>query len=207
MDIERCEWGRATSAMRAMAAFAHGRAAGIDSARRATLRRILACVVAPALAVAPPVFARQQAQRAVLHPAVDLAADGAVSIRERRPILLFFDRGDCPYCERALREYVVPLSAEAPWRERAIFRQVEVDMPLPVTGFDGRATTHRALAAAYRVTLTPTIYVVDASGAPIANAVVGLTTIDFYGAYLDDALGAGWKRLNPGLNPGLLPAS
>lgn len=89
MDIERCKWGRA---MPAMPAIPNGRAAGIDGARRTTLRRILACVVAPVLAVAAPVFARQQARRA------------------------------------------------------------------------------------------------DASGAPIANAVVGLTTIDFYGAHLDDAL-------------------
>ncbi|CAG0970729.1 hypothetical protein BURK1_01207 [Burkholderiales bacterium] len=132
---------------------------------------------------------RSSRERAhALPPAADLGADGVASRERRVPILLFFDRDDCPYCERALREYLVPMSGEAPWRDDALFRQVEVDRDLPLRGFDGRATTHRALAARYGATLAPTVVVVDADGNLLAEPVVGLLTADFYGAYLGSAL-------------------
>lgn len=169
-----------------------GRRGDCDAARRATMLRILAC----SLGAVGAAIARADAPRAALPPAVDLAADGAASRRERRPILLFFDRDDCPYCERALREYLMPMAREAAWRERAIYRQIEVDRPLPLVDFDGKPTTHRAFAAARRVALTPTVAVVDGQGAPLAAAIVGLTTIDFYGAYLEDALDQARIRLN-----------
>ncbi|MEO8487866.1 MAG: thioredoxin fold domain-containing protein [Betaproteobacteria bacterium] len=132
-----------------------------------------------------------------LPAAADLAADGASSRVRRVPILLMFDREDCPYCEIALRQHLVPMSGEAPWRDDALFRQVEVARSTPVVDFEGRATTHRALAARYGVSLTPTIVVVDATGAPLADPVVGLLTADFYGAYLDAALRAGLAKLRP----------
>lgn len=134
------------------------------------------------------------ARGAHLPLARDLAADGSISTRTRRPILLFFDREECPYCERALREYLVPLSRDE-WKERTLFRQVEMDHALPVRGFDGRMTTHEALAAGYGVTLSPTVAFVDARGRVLGDPLVGLTTVDFYGAYLETALVQATERL------------
>jgi len=161
------------------------------------MRRILACALGAAGAWTGSAGGRADSRRAVLPTAVDLAADGAASRREQRPIVLFYDRDDCPFCERALREYLVPMARDDAWRERAIFRQIEVERPLSLVGFDGRATTHRAFAAATRVSLTPTVAVVDGAGMPLVAAVVGFTIPDFYGAYLEDALDRGWRRLNP----------
>ena len=134
------------------------------------------------------------ARDAQLPMASDLAADAAISRRDRRPILLFFDRVECPYCERALREYLVPLSRDE-WKDRAIFRQVEIDRALPVRDFDGRMTTHAALAASYGVSLSPTVAFADARGRLLVEPLVGLMTVDFYGAYLDRALAAATERL------------
>lgn len=142
-----------------------------------------------------PARARRRARELALPAATDLAADANESRSRRVPILLFFDRDDCPYCDRALREHLVPMRAEPPWRDDALFRQVEVNRDHPVVGFDGRPTTHRALAHRYGATLTPTVIVVDGRGEPLADAVVGLLTADFYGAYLDDALKQGLARL------------
>ena len=130
-----------------------------------------------------------------LPAASDLQRDAASSVRERVPILLFFDRGDCPYCERALREYLVPMSHDEKWRERAIYRQIEVDRELPLTDFDETRTTHRTFAARYRVSLTPTVMIVDGRGQKIGDALIGLMTPDFYAAYLENAVTAGIKQL------------
>lgn len=186
------------------------RSEGVDSgprhARRDALRRILASgalalAPAPALAQAPKVKASSSGtgrsavrRRAELPPANDLAADAAASRRERLPILLFFDRDECPYCEQALREYLVPFSRDE-WRGKALFRQVGIDRPDPVLDFRGARTTHQALAERYGVFLSPTVLVVDANGLPLGEPIVGLLTVDFYGAYIDNALKAARARL------------
>ena len=166
-----------------------GRPGGANASRRATLSRILACALAGAGAAgvraADPTATPH---RFNLPLATDLAADAAASARDKVPIFLFLDRYDCPYCERALAQFVVPMSKEPPWRDRAIFRQIEIDRPLPLVDFDGSATTHRRLAARYRVSLTPTVVVVDGAGRTIGDPVVGLLTADFYAAYLQRAI-------------------
>jgi hypothetical protein len=179
---------------------------GPRRARRDALRRILASgaialAPAPALAQAPKALATPAGtgrpalhRRAELPRARDLAADAAASRRDRLPILLFFDRDECPYCEQALREYLVPFSREE-WRGRALFRQVGIDRGDPVVDFDGTRTTHQALARRYAVFLSPTVLVVDANGQPLGEAIVGLLTVDFYGAYVDNALKAARAKL------------
>ena len=143
----------------------------------------------------PPGKPGHAAHAVNLPAASDLHRDATSSVRERVPILLFFDRGDCPYCERALREYLVPMSRDEKWRERAIYRQIEVDRELPLTDFDGTPTTHRAFAARYRAALTPTVMIVDGRGEKIGDALIGLMTPDFYAAYLENAVTAGVKQL------------
>lgn len=138
-------------------------------------------------ATAPGVNGPPIARASSLPPATDLATDAALARRDTLPILLFFDRVGCPYCEQALREYLVPMSRDA-WAGRAVFRSIDIDRSLPVTGFDGKPTTHAALASHYGVTLSPTVLVVDATGVALSDPIVGLLTVDFYGAYLDRAL-------------------
>jgi len=167
-----------------------------NAARRTALRRILACAwAATGLGAAPLRAQSRTPHRLNLPSAQDLAADAAASARERIPILLFFDRQDCPYCERALARYLVPMSQEDPWRGRAIFRQVEVGEPLPLADFDGRPITHAILAARYKATLSPTVAVVDGAGTILGTPVVGLLTADFYAAYLGAAIDEGVRKL------------
>lgn len=177
-----------------------------DPARRRLLRAILALASAAAVPLAraqagtsadAPARATTRPRTLALPAASDLAADAKLSRARRVPILMFFDRDDCPYCERALREHLVPMSTEPPWRDDALFRQVEVNRDDAIVGFDGLPTSHRALARHYGATLTPTVIVVDGSGEPLSEAVVGLLTADFYGAYLDRALKQGLARLRP----------
>jgi thiol-disulfide isomerase/thioredoxin len=126
--------------------------------------------------------------------ATDLAADAAASAKGGLPILLFFERDECPYCERALREYLVPF-ARNEWKGKAIFRQVGIDRTLSARDFDGGPTTHQAIAARFGIIFSPTVLVVDGRGRPLAEPIVGLTLLDFYGAYVNDALSTGARKL------------
>jgi len=176
-------------------------------ARRDALRRILASgalVLAPTAALPQAPKSRTSAgatgmppvhRRVELVRATDLAADAAASRRDRLPILLFFDRDECPYCEQALREYLVPFSREE-WKGKAVFRQVGIDRRDPVVDFAGVRTTHQALAERYGVFLSPTVLIVDAKGNRLAEPIVGLLTVDFYGAYIDSALKSARAKLS-----------
>lgn len=163
--------------------------------RRDIVRLILASgAVAPLAALGarlPPV----NGHTVNLPAAEDLHADGERSTREGIPLLLFFDRWDCPYCDRALHGFLVPMATGEEWRGRAIYRQVEVDKPLPLVDFSGERTTHRALAQRYEVKLTPTIHLVNARGERLGKPLVGLMTPDFYGGYIEQAITDATARL------------
>lgn len=166
-------------------------------ARRRLLRWIVACAAAvPAAAVRAQARSTGSKKHTVNLPlARDFTVDARAVREQRVPLLLFFDRGDCPYCERALREFLVPMATGEDWRRRALYRQVEIDEALPLVDFAGNATTHEAFAKRHKVELTPTIYLVDATGTPLGKPLVGLTTPDFYGAYLEDAINQATTRL------------
>src|SRR4051812_5104255 len=81
-------------------------AAGVGVGRAGAL---LAAILAWAFALSPATLAHA-AQG--LPAAQDLAADGAAARSRQVPILLFFNRFDCPYCERALRQFLVPMERD-----------------------------------------------------------------------------------------------
>lgn len=169
---------------------------GFGLERRRALGGILAC--ACALFGAVPARAVNPSHALNLPIASDLQRDGAASTHSGVPVLLFFDRGDCPYCEQALREFLVPMSRGDEWGMRAVYRQIEIDEDRPLVAFDGATTTHQAFARRHDIRLTPTIYLVDATGMPLAPPLVGLMTPDFYGAYLEKAIASATARLRPG---------
>lgn len=161
--------------------------------RRRMLQGILACawtgfgtLVAHAASVGHAVN---------LPAASDLARDGEASARAGVPLLLFFDRGDCPYCDRALRGFLVPMARGEEWGSRVLYRQIEVDDDRPLVNFEGARTTHRAFARAHDIRLTPTIILVDGAGVVLAPPLVGLMTPDFYGAYIEEAIATASARL------------
>ncbi|MEO7761922.1 MAG: thioredoxin fold domain-containing protein [Casimicrobiaceae bacterium] len=127
--------------------------------------------------------------------AANLAADALTVRQQRVPIVLFFNRDGCPYCERALREYMTPMQRDPDYASRAIFRQVEIDKRIPLTDFGGRAITHRELASRFKVTLTPTIWFVDGDGNALVPPIVGLPTLDFFQSYLDQSIADAQAKL------------
>ena len=162
---------------------------------RARRRTLLACV--SILACGSTRLFAQDAPRPelALQEANDLAADGAIAKERKIPILLFFNRVGCPYCERALREFLLPMERNAANASRVMFRQVETDRMTKMVDFKGEPVRHRQFATRYKIKLTPTIWIVDGDGNSLADPMVGLTTPDYYGYYLDRAIDEAGKKL------------
>lgn len=153
-------------------------------------RRFL--VFAPALASA---LAARAAPAAALPLATDLRADGRESRRRRVPIVVLFSLTGCPYCEIVRRSHLAPMLRDPAGRERAIIRQVDIDIEHPVVGFGGGRTTHAAIAREHDVRSVPVVAFWDWEGRPVADPLRGMLLPDFYSAYLDSALDAARARL------------
>lgn len=149
----------------------------------------------------PPRAGRLGAWRALLL-FCSLLTSLACSAADPGAALLVFTKEGCNYCERLLRDQIAPLKLNA---DLAWLRIVEVPMAgeesiaLP----DGRRASGRALATAYQVKLAPTVVFLDRQGAVAAKALVGYTSPDFYGAFIDQrieqlAATPGAKGLAPG---------
>ena len=122
----------------------------------------------------------------------DLRADARAAAQNHQPLLLFFTLEGCPYCERVRREYIGPMSRDPEQAARALIREVPIESTL--AGFDGAPRSARDLAAAFKVTLFPTVVLVNAQGLPLAEPLVGFSSADFYGAYLDDRIATAQKK-------------
>ena len=102
-------------------------------------------------------------------------------------VLVVFTLAGCPYCERALRDHIAPMSLDPRYRQVG-FVEVRIDGAEPLTDFAGRATRHADFARGAGARFGPTVKVYLADGREAAEPVVGLTLPDFYGAYLDRAV-------------------
>ncbi len=146
---------------------------------------------APAVAAdSGPSAARSPTRVTALVEAGSFAAD-ALAVRERKiPILVFYTRHECPWCERVRRQYLLPMANDPAWADRVIIREIDVgtDFVTPLTDFGGRTTTHSAFARTRRVKLVPTLDFLDDRGNRLAEPIVGMRTPDFYAASIERAL-------------------
>ena len=125
----------------------------------------------------------------------DLAREAAGGERAGRPLLVLFSQHGCPWCERARREFLVPMSRNADYRGRIAFVQVDVDSDRALRDFGGSATTHAAFARENGVRLYPTVILFGPKGERLAEPLSGFTGSDFYGAHLDQRIDTASRAL------------
>lgn len=133
-----------------------------------------------------------------LEPVSDLEATAAEAERREVPILLAVTRTDCGYCATLKRQILEPMRLAGDDPERVLMRELDLDSPVSVVGFDGAPTTTMAIAEAYDAVFTPTVLIVGPNGAELAERIVGINTPDFYGWYLEQSIEAARAALGAG---------
>ncbi|CAG2139051.1 hypothetical protein LMG31506_02054 [Cupriavidus yeoncheonensis] len=116
--------------------------------------------------------------------ATDLAAHAADAARRGEPLVVLVSLPDCGYCDTVRKSYLGPQAAAG---EIAV-REVDMTADTPLRDTDGTMTTARAWARAHQVRVAPTVLFLDRDGRQAAGPLRGLQP-DFYGAYLEQALG------------------
>ncbi|HUX29372.1 MAG TPA: thioredoxin fold domain-containing protein [Thiobacillus sp.] len=127
--------------------------------------------------------------------AKNFQADAHAAAKRRVPILVVFTSPVCSYCDRAKREYLVPMHKDPAYRSRVIIREVTMGATTPLIGFDGAPTTEGAFAAAHKVFMVPTVMVFDTHGVAASEAIVGLLIADYYFGYLEAAIDEGMRKV------------
>jgi thioredoxin-related protein len=118
----------------------------------------------------------------------DFAAEGQKAEKQRLPILLMFAADYCAYCERLEEDFLKPMLRSGDYRDKVLIRKLHIDSSASIRDFDGATITPAEMGERYKVSVTPTVVFIDGDGVELAPKRVGLTTPDFYGGYLDDAI-------------------
>ncbi len=132
--------------------------------------RYLLTLVAALVAVMPA--AAQPVMRA-LPQAAQLQRDGALSSASQRPVILFFTLPGCSYCRIVRHDYLLPMMRGVREDEQPLIREVSVTGEQLLTDFGGQRLTESDLARRYRVSMTPTLLLVNASGELLAEPLLG----------------------------------
>jgi len=128
-------------------------------------------------------------------PLSDLQQDALLSKSKKLPILIAFTADYCHYCEVIKDEFLKPMILSGDYTDKVLIREAEVNSYTNIRGFSGEQIGLDNLAVQYRATMTPTIILLGPEGELLAERLVGVTTVDFYGGYLDNAIDAALAQL------------
>lgn len=134
-------------------------------------------------------------QAASVPLASDLHRDGRQAEQGCIPLLLEFAAIECGYCTLLEEEVLNPTLLNRDYDRRVLMRKLLIDQSRKLRDFDETPVSAAELANRYRVFVTPTLLFVDSQGRELTERMVGVTTLEFYGGYLDQAMDASSDRL------------
>jgi thioredoxin-related protein len=166
---------------------------------------ILACAVSSSLSFAqnastlPQEIIVTSAQPGLspLARATDLHQSARLSREKRKPILLAFTLTQCPYCAIVRQRYLATLDSDPRWHDKLIVLELPLDAPALSHDFSGQSTTAATLARRFDIKKVPTLLIFNDQGQALAPPLVGFNSEDFYGAYLEQLLETGLKKMRP----------
>lgn len=101
------------------------------------------------------------------------------------PLIVMVTLRGCPWCDFVRTSHLKPLV-----RKRGM-TVLEIDMAndvLQVRDFQQSQTTQKALAMQWGVKRAPTLLFLNSAGAEVAQRLVGVSSQDYYGVYLDQRI-------------------
>ncbi len=125
----------------------------------------------------------------------NLQALGQRARREGKIILMEVEASDCPFCRRLEEEILKPMLRSGDYEDNTLIVQLEIDSYADLIDWNGRKTTPAEFSQRYGVFVTPTLLFLDAQGREVSKRILGINSVDFFGAYVDEALAEGRKRI------------
>ncbi len=117
----------------------------------------------------------------------DFTVEAKESRKKQAPILVLFMSSSCPYCEIVLQDFLLPMQRDHAYDNRVILRQIETGSSAKMIDFNGVVTTQNAFSRKLNVWGIPRVVLFDSNG-QVLTSINGLLTVDYYLAYLDNAI-------------------
>ncbi len=137
------------------------------------------------------------AEEVEIPKAFDLQQDGITAREKGIPVLLEFTMHGCPFCEEVEDEVLRPMLISGDYDNKVIVRNIKIDEEeREIVDFNGKLVTHEELTSRYSVFVAPTLVLVDGHGKAMGLDMVGVTTIDYYGIYLDQAIDQAKQKIS-----------
>jgi thioredoxin-related protein len=130
-----------------------------------------------------------------LREPMDLQAVGQEAKQRQLPILIMFSRQGCPYCDVVREEFLKPMLRSGDYTDRVIMLEIHSDGHAQLRDFDGTIIKAEALAHRYRASFAPTVVFLNYQGKELVERLIGITTRDFYGGFLDEAIDRSLQRV------------
>ena len=130
----------------------------------------------------------ESAAQGELRMANDLHGLGRESDLRKIPVVLFFSSVHCEYCDVVRDKFLNHLSTDPVFMNKLLLREVRMDSNHPLLDFSRQSITHATFTEQRVIKLVPTIQFTDGVGDILVEDIVGVTTLGFYGAYLEQAI-------------------
>ena len=127
--------------------------------------------------------------------ATDLQAVGHEAQARKLPILIMFSMRDCQYCDVVREEFLKPMLRSGDYVDRVIMLELYSDSEAQLQDFTGKPISAEKLIRRYQAGFAPTVIFLDSQGKELAGRLIGITTRDFYGGYLDEAIEESLQRI------------
>ena len=111
-----------------------------------------------------------------------LQNDISAALKTSKPLVILVSLDNCPFCKIARENYLLPLMRE----QSLAVVQVNLGHSTSIVDPLGKRTTHADLVNAWAIKATPTVMFLGKNGQEVAPRLVGGSTSDFYGAYLQE---------------------
>ena len=125
----------------------------------------------------------------------DLAADARIAAERKIPLLVLFSEAGCPWCARARREFLLPMQRNAEYQAKVMMREIAADSQAVLIDFTGNRTTQAKFARLRRVNMTPTVLLLGPHGETLGEPLIGFSSADYYGYFLDQRIDAALAQL------------
>ena len=106
----------------------------------------------------------------------------------RLPVVLLLATEDCSYCKAVKDNYLIPMSVSDKFKSKVLIRQIYVDDYSYLRNRHGEIVGGDQIGLQYKVEVIPTILFVDADGKELAERIIGVTNIDFFGSLLEQRI-------------------
>ncbi len=100
-------------------------------------------------------------------------------------LVLMLHAEHCPYCILMENDILSPMVKSGEYDKKVLIRKLQIDEARDVIDFSGKTVEPSDISGKYSAYVTPTLVFLDYQGNERIKQMVGINTVELFGAYLD----------------------